>query len=150
MFWRSQKHLENFKNCFCERGYSGSLIDKTLHRVKRKSREELLRPKGMASESVGIPFVVTYHSHFKNISKIIKKHIKDLYTAPDVRSVFTPLPFVSFRSAWNLRSHLVTSNLYPHERKTGNSKCNSPRCFTCHNIKKVTLSPVMTPNKRLK
>ena len=100
-----------------------------------KSREELLRPKGMDNKSVGVPFVVTYHPHLKNISKIIKKHIKHLYADPEVRSVFTPLPFVSFRSVRNLRSHLVRSKLYPQERKTGSSKCNSPRCLTCNNIK---------------
>ena len=34
-----QKHLENLKNWFCERGYPGGLIDELLQRVKRKSRE---------------------------------------------------------------------------------------------------------------
>ena len=40
-----QKHLENLKNWFCERGYLGGLIDEQLQGVKGKSREELLRPK---------------------------------------------------------------------------------------------------------
>ena len=110
-----QKHLENLKNWFCERGYPGGLIDEQLQRVKGKSREELLRPKGMDNKSVGIPFVVTYHPHLKNVSKIIKKHIKHLYADLEVRSVFTPLPSVSFRSVRNLRSHLVRSKLYPQE-----------------------------------
>ena len=74
-----QKHLENLKNWFCERGYPGGLIDEQLQRVRRKSREQLLRPKGMDNKSVGVPFVVTYHQYLKNISKIIKKHIKHLY-----------------------------------------------------------------------
>ena len=131
-----QKHLENLKDWFSERGYPGGLIDKQLQRVKRKSSDELLRPKGMDNESVGIPFVVTYHPHLRNISKIIKKHIKHLYADLEVRSVFTPLPFASFCSVPNLRNHLVRSKLYPQERKTGSSKCNSPRCLTCNNIKK--------------
>ena len=130
-----QKDLENLKNWFCERGYPGGLIDEQLQRVKRKSREQLLRPKGMDNKSVGVPFVVTYHPHLKNISKIIKKHIKHLRADPEVRSVFTPLPFVPFHSAQNLRSHLVRSKLYPQEQKKGSSKCNSPRCITCNNIK---------------
>ena len=74
-----QKHLQNLKNWFCERGYPGGLIDEQLQRVRRKSREQLLRPKGMDNKSVGVPFVVTYHQYLKNISKIIKKHIKHLY-----------------------------------------------------------------------
>ena len=93
-----QKHLENLKNWFCERGYPGGLIDEQLQRVKSKSREQLLRPKCMDNKSVGVPFVVTYHPHLKNVSKIIKKRIKHLYADPEVRSVFTPLPFVSFHS----------------------------------------------------
>ena len=84
---------------------------------------------------MGAPFVITYHPHLKNISKIIKKHIKHIYVNPEVRSVFTPLLFVSFLSLRNLRSHLVRSKLYPQERKIGSSKFNSPRCHTCNNIK---------------
>ena len=106
-----QKHLENLKNWFCDRGYPRGLVDEQLQRVKGKSRAELLRHKGMDKKSVGVPFVVTYHPHLKNISKIMKKHIKYLYADPEVRSVFTLLPFVSFRSVRNLRSHLVRSKL---------------------------------------
>ena len=39
-----QNHLENLKNWFCERDYPEGLIDEQLQRVKRKSREQLLRP----------------------------------------------------------------------------------------------------------
>ena len=130
-----QKHLENLKNWFFERGYPGGLIDEQLQTVKRKSREELLRPKGMDNKSVGVPFVVTYHPHLKNIRKIIKKHIKHLYADRKVTSVFTPLLFVSFCYLRNLTSHLVRSKSYPQKWKTGSSKCNSPRCLTCNNIK---------------
>ena len=48
------------------------MTDEQLQRV------ELLRPKSMDDKSVGEPFVVTYHSHLKDISKISKKHIKHL------------------------------------------------------------------------
>ena len=65
-----------------------------------------LRIKYISSKCVN-PFVVTYHPHLKNISKITKKHINHLYADPEVRSVFTPLPFVSFRSEQNLSSHLM-------------------------------------------
>ena len=106
-----------------------------MQRIKGKSREDILRPKGIDNKSVGVPFVVTYHPHLKNISKIIKKHIKHLYADPEVRSVFTHLPLVCFGSVRNLRSHLVRSKLYPQKRKISSSKCNSPRCLTCNNIK---------------
>ena len=48
--------------------------------VKEKSREKRW--------SVGMPFLVTYHSHVKNISKIIEKHMERLYTDPKVGSIF--------------------------------------------------------------
>ena len=104
-----QTHLQNLKKWFCERGYPGGIIDEQLQRMKGKSREELLSAKGTERKNVGIPFVVTYHPHLKNISKIIKKHANYLQIDPEVRSLFTPLPFVSFRSVRNLRSHLVRS-----------------------------------------
>ena len=34
-----QKHLENLKNWFCERGYPGGLIDEQLQRVKRRAEK---------------------------------------------------------------------------------------------------------------
>ena len=130
-----QTHLQNLKKRFCERGYPGGIIDEQLQRMKGKSREELLRAKGTERQNVGIPFVVTYHPHLKNISKIIKKHANYLQIDPEVRSLFTSLPFVSFRSVRNLRSHLVRSKLYPEERAIGSAKCNSPRCLTCNDVK---------------
>ena len=87
--------MENLKNWFYERGYPGGLFDEQLQKIKGTSREELLRPEGMD------------YPHLKNKSKIIKKHIKHAYANPEVRSVFTPLPFVSFGSVQNLKSLLT-------------------------------------------
>ena len=89
----------------------------------------------MDKKSVRVPFMFTYHPHLKNVSKIITKHIKHLHADSEVRSVFTPLPFVSFRFLQNLRNHLVKSKLYPQKQKISSSKCNSPRCFTSSNMK---------------
>ena len=49
------------------RSYPGGLIDEQLQRVKGKSREELLRPKGIDNKSVGVPFVLTYHPRLNPI-----------------------------------------------------------------------------------
>ena len=45
-----------------------------------------------------------------------------------------PAPFVSFRSAKNLKSFLIKSKVYPLERKVGSVKCNGKRCQVCLNI----------------
>ena len=90
----------------------------------------------MDNKGVGVPFVVTYHPHLKNLSKINKKHIRHLYADLEARSAFTQeICFASFLSVRNLRSHLARSKFYPQKRKIGSSKCNSPSCVTCNNNK---------------
>ena len=49
--------------------------------------------------------------------------------------MFTPAPFVSIRTARNLRSHLVQSKLDPLQRTTGSCKCNTPHCQVGKSIK---------------
>ena len=129
-----QQHLNSLKGCFCERGCPEDIVDEQLQRVKSRDREELLKQKNISNRAVGIPFVVNYHPHLKNISRIIKKHSKHLYASPEVKSVFIHLPFVSFHSVRNLRSHLVRSKLYSQERTVGSCKCNNPRYLTCKNV----------------
>ena len=41
-----------------------------------------------------------------------------------MKSVFTPRPMVSFRSARRLNSYLVRAKLCPLERMVGSYKCN--------------------------
>ena len=79
--------------------------------------------------------MVTYYRQLKNISKIIKKHIKHRYADPEFRSAFTSFPFVPFGSVLNLKSHLVRSKLYPQEQKIDSTKCSSPCRFTGNNVK---------------
>ena len=80
--------------------------------------------------------IVTYHPHLNVFDKIMRKNLKHLQADQTVKSVFTPVPFVSFRIARKLRSHLVRSELYPLQRATGSCKCNTPRCQGGKNVKK--------------
>ena len=61
----------------------------------------------------GIPLVVTYHTHLKNIDQIIKRNLHPLYMNHRVNKVFTPKPMVSFRCTKKLSSYLVRAKLYP-------------------------------------
>ena len=54
-----------------------------------------------------------------------------LYADEQVKKVFSPAPFVFFRSTRNLKSYLVKSKIYPLERKVGSEKCNSKPCLVC-------------------
>ena len=80
----------------------------------------------------------TYNRNFKNLSFLIRKNLQFLYADLESKRVFTP--FVSFRSARNLKSFLVRSKVYPPERKLGSAKCNDKRCQVCLSIKETDTS----------
>ena len=128
-------HLKDLKSWFCGRGYPENMVTEQLERVKYRNREDLLRTNDCVSKEIGVPLVVTYHPHLNALKKIIRRNLKHLHANQLVRSVFTPAPFISFRTARNLRSHLVRSKLYPLKRTTGSNKCNTPRCQVGKNVK---------------
>ena len=104
-------------------------------------RNRLKRPldslqvmKTIAKKVNGGPLVVTYNPAFKNSFQVIRKKLQLLYADEDVKKVFSPAPFVSFRSTKNLKSYLVRSKIYPLERKVGSEKCKSKRCLVCLNV----------------
>ena len=58
-----------------------------------------------------------------------------LYQDEEVKRVFTPAPFLSFRTAGTLRTHLVRAKVYPvEERLVGSRKCLRNRCQVCKNV----------------
>ena len=86
---------------------------------KRGYLEQLIKNQIAREKETGIPLVTTYHPRLKDLSSLIKGNLQYLYADQEVKKVFTPVPFVSFRSARNLTSFLVKSKVYPLERKTG-------------------------------
>ena len=95
-----QKHLENLKTWFCKRGYPQKVVDAQIKRVSEKSLDELFERFGR--KETGLPLVVTCHSRFHNLSAIVRKCFTFLYAEEKVKRVFTPAPFVSFRSGYSL------------------------------------------------
>ena len=81
--------------------------------------------------------MVTYHPRFHDLGKIIKKNFIYLYAEQQVKPVFTPAPFVSFRSGFSLRNHLVPAKIYPLLRQKGSTCCGKGRCETCFNMKET-------------
>ena len=120
-------HLKDLKSWFCGRGYPENMVTEQLERVKYRNREDLLRTNDCVSKEIGVPLVVTYHPHLNALNKIIRSNLRHIYADQLVRSKFTPAPFISFRTACNLMSHLVRSKHYPLKRTTGSYKCNTPR-----------------------
>ena len=68
-------------------------------------------------KETGVPLVTTYHPRHKDLNSLIKRNLQHLYADQEVKKMFTPSPFVSFRSARNLKNFLVRSKVYPLNRK---------------------------------
>ena len=111
-------HVEDFKIWFRKRGYPDYLIKEQVERVLRVTRSD-------QNNSKKVSLVLTYNPAFKNLSQVIRKNLQLLYADEQVKKVFSPAPFVSFRSTRNLESYLVRSKIYPLERKVGSEKCKS-------------------------
>ena len=123
-------HVEDLKKWFHRRGYPDSVVKEQVERALKHS----LGNENESKNENGVPLVVTYNPVFNDLSQVIRKNLQLLYADEEVKKVFSPAPFVSFRSTRTLRSYLVRSKIYPLERKVGSEKCNSKRCLVCLNV----------------
>ena len=83
----------------------------------------------------GIPLVVTYNPFLCHLGQTIRKNFFLLYQDEEAKCVFTPAPFVSFRTARTHRTHLVRAKVYPVEEKlVGSRKCLRSPCQVCKNV----------------
>ena len=79
-------------------------------------------------------FVVTYHSQFKHLGRIINQNIYLLNRNDETKKVFSSRPMVSFRSPRKISSYLKRAKLYPLDRVVGSLKYGKKRCEVCMNI----------------
>ena len=124
-----EKYLPEIRSWFCNRNYPETVVDKELNKAISRPRQELFERK--AKRVCGVPFVVTFHPALNSLPHILKKHLHLLFSNVQVKAVFTPAPFVSFRTGYSLKNHLVRSKVYPLERVTGSLKCGKSRCKIC-------------------
>ena len=96
----------------------------------RNRLERALDDENNSKKVNGVPLVVTYNPVFR----VIRKNLQLLYADEQVKKVFSPAPFVSFRITRNLKSYLVRSKINPLERKLGSKKCKSKRCLVCLDV----------------
>ena len=123
------------KTWFCKRGYPQKVLDAQTKRVSEKSLGELFEKPDR--KETDVPLSVTYHPRFHNVSAIMRKCFTFLYTVEKVKRVITTALFVSFRSGYSLRNHLVRAKVYPLIREKGTFCCKKSRCETCCNIKQT-------------
>ena len=126
------EHMKSLKSWFVKRRYPKSLIESQIERVMSVKREDLF--KRGRRKVTGVPLVVTFHPLFDKLSSVLKNNLHLLHSDKEVQKVFSPPPFVSFRTARNIKNHLVRAKVYPLKRTKGSSKCNKPRCQTCINM----------------
>ena len=125
-----ENRLESLKGLFQKGGYPKTLVDNQLKRVKktRQTSDQIYKKEN------GIPLVLIYHPRLKNVNGIIKKHLVFLCAKKQIKNIFRPPPFVSFRAGFGLRKHLVKAKAYPLLHECGTSGCNKSRCQTCLNV----------------
>ena len=123
------------KTWFCKRGYPQKVIDPQIKRVFQKGLYKLFKRSYL--KEAGVPLVVTYHPHFRNVSAILRKYFTFLYAEEKVKRDFTPAPYVSFCSGYSLRNQLVRVKVYPLIREKRTFCCGKSRWETYSNIKQA-------------
>ena len=114
----------------CKQGYPDYFIKEQVEKALRLT----LSDENNSKKVNDVSLVVAYHPAFKNLSQMIRKNLQLLYADEQVKKVFLPAPFVSFR---NLKSYLVRCKIYPLGRKVGSEKYKSKRCLVCLNVSEM-------------
>ena len=125
-------HVQDLKTWFRKRRYPDHIIREQVEKALRLSPSN----ENNSKKVNGVSLVVTYNPVFKNLFQVIRKNLQLLYADEEIKKVFSPAPFVSFRSTRNLKSYLIRSKIYPLEREVGSEKGKSKRCLVCLNVSK--------------
>ena len=85
-----------------------------------------------------VPFVINYHLKLKLMNKVILKYLGLLYMEKKIKTMFTPKPMISFRSARKQSRYLVRAKLYSTKRTEGSCRCGRKRCEVCINVNETS------------
>ena len=122
-------NIGKLKDWFKERGYPEDMVNKETKRVLESpslSHSKTSERSVSRNCGTGVPVVVNYNPVLCRLGQVIHKNLYFLYQDQEVKQVFSPSPFVSFRSVRTLRSHLVRAKVYPvGERLVGSRKCDN-------------------------
>ena len=99
-----------------------------MEKVKFFKNSNVVRQQGPRKN---VLFVLTYHTLFKSMGKIIKKNLNLLYMDNEIN-------VISFCSARKMSSYLVRVKLYPEERTKGSFKCGGKRCEVCLSVNETS------------
>ena len=91
------------------RGYPEDMVNN-----KTKSGRSNTSERSVSGNcGTGVPLVVNYNPALCCLGQVIRKNLCFLYQDEEIKQVFSPAPFVSFRSVRTLRSYLVRVKIYP-------------------------------------
>ena len=76
-------------------------------------------------------------SSISYLHNTIRKPFIYLYAEKQFKKAFKPVPFLSFRSSYSLKNHLVCEKVPLLIREKGPSCCRKSRCETCINIQET-------------
>ena len=93
-------HVEDLKTWFRISGYPDYLIKEQVEKGLSVTPSD----ENNSKKVNGVSLVVAYNPALKNLSQVIRKNLQLLYAEDQVKKVFSPAPFVSFRSTRNLES----------------------------------------------
>ena len=131
-------NINKLKDWFRERGYPEEIVNKETKRALEShigSFNNRSKKITQDDRQTGIPLVVTYNPFLCHLGQPIRKKIFLLYQDEEVKRVFTPAPFVSFRNTKTLRTHLVRTKVYPvEERLVGSRIFLKNVCQVCRNV----------------
>ena len=111
-----KSHVEDLKGKFLRRCYPQRIVKEQVDRAFRLPLEHDTQQNKYEN---GISLVIIYTPAFRNLFTALRKNFNILYSDAEVKAVFTPRPFVAYRSARNLKSSLVRSKFYPLEGTVG-------------------------------
>ena len=128
-------NISKHKDWFRERSYPEEMVNKETKRALESSigsSNNKSKKNTQGDREEGIPLAVTYNPFLCHLGQTIRKILFLLYQDEEVKRVFTPAPFVSFRTARTLRTQLVRAKVYPaEERLLGSRKCLRNRFQVC-------------------
>ena len=105
-----------------KRGYNNASINHCYNKASGIDRKDLIQYKEKNANN-RVPFVITYHPAFSNLSSIVREHWTTIQKHPELCKIFKETPVLAFRKPKSLKDILVRDDISP--RSAYNSQCQT-------------------------
>ena len=93
------------------RGYSKSLIEKTVSEVSFAERQSALKKQTKQTKGKIMPFVTTYHPGVKNLTQILMQKWSLIQNQLLLKTIYKTPPIISYKKGKSLNDILVRAKL---------------------------------------